>query len=373
MVTSRLKPIASRKKVEAAQKALKDLALQLGAYNKMPTVREICKSLNISGVTAAHALALLGEQGVIVSRQGSGIYVSPRLYQKNIGLVFGSNPFAAGASPFCQLLVEGCQKRALSHNENFSYFLDIPQHLSPEPQPVHADLAEALAKKRLDGILLAMRNSVEQETWLRQQGMPVVSFAGGVVKPYQPGTIGFDVEELTSLAVKSLVHRGCRQLALVSVRRADVPAYEKAMQAMGLSLRSSQVINIQYLPSGQSREQAGRQALEQILAAGPCDGVVVTDDMFAVGVIAAARQQNLVVGRDILIATHANRGSVTLQPSEDFLIRVEVDPGEIVEAMFGFLEQLMTEKTEAHGAAIPLHVLTGNQVNLSNCITDRQS
>ena len=95
-----LKPVQSRRKADAAQSALRELALSLGANAKLPTVREICKAMKISAVTAEVVLSGLEEQGVLTRRQCSGIFVSPRLYQKSVGLVFGRQAFAPGASPF---------------------------------------------------------------------------------------------------------------------------------------------------------------------------------------------------------------------------------------------------------------------------------
>src|SRR5262249_6339644 len=155
-------------------------------------------------------------EAVIVRRQGSGIYVSPRIHQTSIGLVLGRQAFQPGASPFCAMLVDECQRRAQSLDQSFSFFIDLPPGEATEGQPVHADLHEAVTKRRLDGVLLANRHSEAQEAWLREQGVPVVSFAGGVVEPMAPCSVGFDLQAMAALAARELASRGCRRVAMIA-------------------------------------------------------------------------------------------------------------------------------------------------------------
>jgi GntR family transcriptional regulator len=51
------------------------------ADDALPSERTLCEALDISRVTARKALDILIEQGLIVRRQGSGTYITPRLLQ----------------------------------------------------------------------------------------------------------------------------------------------------------------------------------------------------------------------------------------------------------------------------------------------------
>lgn len=47
----------------------------------LPSERELCEALGISRITARKAIDALAEEGLIIRRQGSGNYISPRLEQ----------------------------------------------------------------------------------------------------------------------------------------------------------------------------------------------------------------------------------------------------------------------------------------------------
>ena len=327
--------------------------MSLGANAKLPTVREICKAMKISAVTAEVVLTGLEEQGVLTRRQGSGIYVSPRLYQKSVGLVFGRSAFAPGASPFCGLLIDHSRRRAENHNEIFSFYMDLPGMATEPGCPVHADLAAALGKRTIDGVLLSQRHSAEQERWLRTQ-VPVVTFCGGVAKPFAPGNVGFDLQEMATLAAKELATRGCRRVAMISAYDSGADIFPAALGAVGLPVEPKRLLlPLKENPDNEPRLTIGARAMRQLLAATDApDGVIVMDDMLATGAIAACNEAGRVVGQDVVLASHANRGSPTLQPYEQQLILVEVDPGEIVEAMFDMLEGMMAGRTDHQPAAV---------------------
>jgi DNA-binding LacI/PurR family transcriptional regulator len=69
--------------------------------------------------------------------------------------------------------------------------------------------------------------------------------------------------------------------------------------------------------------------------------VVILDDGLAVGAVIAAERMGLNLMRDVQIATHANKGSPRLRGHEDKLLLLEVDPDEVVAAMFDMLEPQM--------------------------------
>lgn len=365
MATTTLQPIRSRQKVAAAQRSLRDLAFKLGANNKLPTVREMCRALGISAVTIEHVLSGLEEQGVILRRPGSGIYVSPRLYQKNVGLVFGQNAFQPGASPFCAMLVEACQKRAREHNDNFSFYLDMPAGERPAKYPVHADLAEAIERKRIDGMLLVARHSAEQEKWLREQGVPLITFCGGANAPFAPMTVGFDLKELAGKGLDALLAKGSRRIAAITAGKSGAAAFRAVMEGKSLGYEAGWNLNpVEDAPPEASRFELGYQAMRQLLAGNPApDGVMVFDDMLACGAVRAVKESGLAVGADVLIATHCNRGSAVLQHAEEGLVLVEVDLGCITEAMFQGLEQMMANGAVALPAImVPLAARVGSGV-----------
>ena len=105
-----------------------------------------------------------------------------------------------------------------------------------------------------------------------------------------------------------------------------------------------------------TNEEQGYQLMNELFRGwrkGECrgdhypDGVVCTDDMYTRGALVAARKLGLVIGCDVRIATHVNKGSPALNGHEGELTLLEVDLQELIEAMFEMLETLMSgEKPE---------------------------
>jgi len=97
----------------------------------------------------------------------------------------------------------------------------------------------------------------------------------------------------------------------------------------------------------QDREQGYQMAMEAFSPETELrpDGILVTSDNMTQGILPALARLKLEVGRDLQLATHANAGSTTLLGHEQELIRLEFSPKEIVETVFGMLEELMAGRT----------------------------
>lgn len=361
MASVQLKPIRGQRKARQIKQVMRKLAMELGPRARLPTVRDLCDSLDVAKVTLDTALLDLENEGVVDRCHGSGLFVSSRVNQKKIGLVFGRDVFEVGVSPVCRILLQRCQERAGKKDEHFSFYLDLPGlRRESEPAPAHRDLVDDLRAGRLDGLLLVWRRDQNQERWLRRQGIPVVSFVTGEIAA--PGTVHLDYGKMASMGVEALAARGCRKIGLVTPLgdarpyAADRVGFEAALRRLGLTTRPEWIWERpkerrETHVGDETREEQGRRIFLEIFARasdasasrlGMLEGVVVLDDMLTRGGLAALQQMGLHPGRDLHIATHANQGSPVLKGYEDFLARIEVNPDQIVEDMFEMLEQLMT-------------------------------
>ena len=162
-----------------------------------------------------------------------------------------------------------------------------------------------------------------------------------------------DYAGIVRLGVRSLAEQGCRRIGLISCLgtgrsgRTQSAAYRATLAELGLPFRPERVWKRTGTELSNSndgtRGELGYRALLTLLEADrhALDGVVIDDDMTTVGALAAAKKLGVVVGSDLKIATHANKGSLTLIEHEPVLTLMEIDPNELVEAMFGELERLM--------------------------------
>lgn len=355
MPIATIAPVNGTRKREDVKAAVKRMALAVGPNGKLPTVRACCAQLSIAKVTLDAALDDLEAQGVIRRRHGSGIYVTPRIAQKRIGLVFGHDIFDASVSPFYTLLMRRCRERAKSHRERFSFFIDpLPEETGPDGLPVHPDLAEALASEKLHGILLTARNSEAEETWLRAQNVPVVSL--GFTEDSPPPVVTIDHRELIRLGVAALSAQGCRRIGLITPYDRDAPVgrimvhiFKDALKRRHLRLHDAWIWSQSAAPGrdGETRDERGARAFQALFGGGhkTPDGVIIADDMLTRGVLMAARTAGVEVGRNVRIATHANKGSPVLAEWAGRLTLIEVAPDEIVEAMFDLLEAFMAGRS----------------------------
>jgi hypothetical protein len=71
------------------------------------------------------------------------------------------------------------------------------------------------------------------------------------------------------------------------------------------------------------------------------DGIVITNGLMAQGGLMTLSRLGVVMNKDVLVATHANRGSAVLRSYENEIIRMEYDPAEIVQVLFDRLEAQM--------------------------------
>jgi len=379
MSLASLKPISgpARRKQSAGINALLALARKLGPGAKLPTTRELAKALGITGATLTRCLENLESRGVLRCLQGSGIYVEKGVLDRRIGLVFGYNIFAEEESAFGGQILKYCATRAADRHEYFSFFLDLPVMkglMNGTEVPAHQDLSDALKQGKLNGIILVGRNSVEQEDWLRSQGVPVACAEArrGAVSNV-PGIVCFDYESLVFQGLERLKRAGCKQVGLLAVLREHEEMFRQGLRKFNLSTHEKWIFTPpteEPIPQTERRDfhtHVARKFLElnnwkKDKNSLP-DGLIITDDVMTTGACAVFADEGLKIGEDLIICSQANKGSGTLDPLD--VLRVEFDPEDMATALFDVLETMMD------GDALPPspHLLT--PVPLSE-ETDRQ-
>lgn len=353
------KPFQHFNKTRALSEHLVDMARDLGPGAKMPTIRDLQRDLQVSVATLDSALAQLESQKVIERKHGVGIFVSPHLHQKSIGLICEPAFFRA-ASPFWQRLIEEVRERAAAKGDTFRFYLAIPS--GREEVPVHDDLIEDVRARRIEGALFIGHNK-PAVFWLKEQGVPSVAFAG-----WSECSVMLDYGEMVKQAVAALMAQGSRRLALLvpweeGVKPTEAPLYRQSVKALerecakhGLRSYPPYVWHPSVVgPSAgvvASHEEQGFQGTKALLGTSKArreksypNGLISTDDLMTRGALRALAGLKLHVGRDVQVASHANRGSDVLRGFESEVTRIEFDPAAVVQAMFEALEALMAGET----------------------------
>lgn len=331
------------------------MAQRLGAGAKLPTVMELCRDLGVSKITVARALDILAEQGVLVRRHGVGIFVAssiaPRPVLKIVLLCDASLLQKADHSSFWRALIDKIRERSEAGNEYLTLHF-VSENESSEVW--RQQLLNSFSSGQLDGVL-GVHIPTEVADWLHAMGLPAVHYAGSA-----PFVVYVDTDEMVCLAARELKDRGCRRIAIWSA----IAPYTKMpdtylesdksvfslLAAQGTPIEYSNVennldlmLNPTRLTTKSQQEQGYDTAMKVFSRPREQwpDGVFIAEDSTARGVLTAFQKLGIEIGKDVIVASHLNKGSDILLGHEDELILVDVDPAEIVQAMFNSLESLM--------------------------------
>ncbi len=343
-------------KVAQTSAQLETMARSLGDHVRLPGVRELRAQLGVSLTTLQEALGDLEGREVIYRRQGSGIFVSPRRDVRNILMLCDySHIRSASHSPFWDIVADKAMARAASHREQVrSHFTST---LGNEGELLPPALMGEVLSGRVHGIVAA---SIHDDTarGLRQLKVPFVSFGAR-----GQGTVFLAEHTMLHLGVRALKERGCKRIGIwrpvaphqpdssesASVGSQLLQTFADAMREEGLEFEPHCVeynLNLVRGPghiTRLSKQEQGYETAQRVFCPSgeKPDGIVVTDDLMTHGALSALQNMGIQAGRDVQIASHANKGSVVLLGQSERLVLLEFDPSEVVEALFGQLETLM--------------------------------
>lgn len=343
-----VRPVA---KFDQAYAQLSQMAYNLGPDARMPTFASLCAQTRVSKATLDAALGQLEAQGIILRRQGAGIFVSSQL-KRSIALVcdpqFSLEPRLRG---FWELIVREARLRVAGSNFDLAlHFSTLDTDATISGPALHSALIDDIREGRVQGVLTL---GVPDETveLINERGTAVVAFGS-----QGPVSVNMDILDVVKLGVEALAARGCRRVAMWSEtwsgseaekreeKRAAAQVFRHALTARGLEFHNNWL-------RPQARETAAPASFEQALQwvhdvfgsprkSWP-DGLLITNDILTRDVMPALQKLDIVPNRDIAIASHANTDSPVLRPYEDDLTLIEYDSAEIVQAMFDQLETLL--------------------------------
>ena len=351
------------KKVQELVSQVRTMAIQKGPEAKLPTTRELCVQLKTNSATLNEALEELERQNVIYRKRKSGIFVSPKLHRKTICVLFFSRLFTAEAlSPFWVMLWAQFSREMTRRNSLGNEYYHF--HLVPEtptsqgalrPEDLPENVLEMIQSKRVHGVLaVGMENLVYE--WIKQQGLPSVSFAG-------MGSFMLNVysEETVRLAIDDLVAQRCRSIGVwvptISVDDGyyETPAYrEWQSRLIALHLpcyqelfRWGEPIAPDSTYNTNDFQKQGYQLAHTVFGKSEGrkpDGIFITNDLMTNGALAAFDELGVQVGKDVRLASLANAGSPVLANGKvTSLTLIEVDVAELVQTMFSFMERAIME------------------------------
>ncbi len=309
---------------------------QLSAGERLPALRSLADQLQVSVSTLQSALAVLRQQGLVDSRQGSGVYVSDRAGRKRIGILSELDLFDPRIGPHWRSLA-GEVKAGLEA----AGLLPLLYIGNAEPGPGVSDeptcprFWEDAAAGRLDGaVILDVPSTPAWHKRVRDCPIPAV----GALTRY---TAAVDLPGITRAAVARLAGQGCRRLGLIAWR--GEAAFVAAVKSHGLTPCSAWV-RAGLDPAGPG---AGWEEFREIwsAAAGRPDGLVILDDMLFADAQLAMLELGVQVPETLRLAVLTIRDApprVRLP-----LTAFEIDPAEMAAEMVGLLRQRLAGELTA--------------------------
>ncbi len=331
---------------------LRELALQKGPEFKLPTYRELCDLFGVSQTTLNDALDILELQHVLYRKQGSGIYVSPKIHRKTIGVLLKASLLGGAASPFWgnlwNLLAFEAQRRASTRDEYFSFHMIIPRSVDELTLPeefIMLSQAQRLHGVISIGVPATLKSALSED-------IPWISFAA-------PGSygVGQDTHGFIRMGIEHLTRQGCQHIGCwfpywqaddqLSLTMLDIftevvtdlkLTFDSSLVKSGLEvIKSSTQTNLSFQEQGY---QLVMDVFGQKTTRKP-DGLIIADDMLMDGALAAFQTLGIRLNEELKVITHANAGSMLFFDHVPGVNVIEFVPEDIVTALFTLLDTLL--------------------------------
>jgi DNA-binding LacI/PurR family transcriptional regulator len=359
MMISETQPVRSHPKLDETYSRLVSMTAAMEPGTRLPKVTDLCRDLDVSMVTLGKALARLEAEGVLNRKHGLGIFTN-RLYKHSIYVICDPALFrTVDSSPMWSMLLDHLKVRAEAADEKLSLRF---AGLGSGPG-VHLDLRlkQEIRQREMDGVILLGLND-QTTQWIIDQDVKNVGYGSKAqfrVRNDHFAQVTAGVEVLAKADCKRIAYWGT--IAPWRVEDVIIAGQEREKLPFKAALDLHQ---LEYFPElfesgidqanektnmveASLREQGFRLAtrvFSQPRELWP-DGIVTGNDVGTLGALVAMSKLGVRVGRDVLVATHANTGSSVLHGYEDELAIISFAPDKFVRALFGLIEQLIEGKT----------------------------
>ncbi len=294
---------------------------QLPPGAQLPTSHELCARLQINYKTAHQAMATLAKEGYVTrqARRGTVVKGIPR---RGVVAIYSFPDYFSldGKHEYYRLIMGHLGRLLENHGRVHRQYLgsDTPE----TPNLACDDLLKHLVGGMLCGVLLVKppQNMEELVAQGRALHVPVVALLhSGLTVDY---SVSVDFLGFVRSAAQHLYQQGSRRIGVIfnspSYAFRDLGLVAESFEQSGCTAKSSWMIG------HAGTEEGGYEAAVNMPLA-ELDGLIIKDDVMALGVERRLRELNVNVPRDLKVATFWNRGSrlsLTL-PFERFEMDVE--------------------------------------------------
>ncbi len=276
------------------------------AGDKLPSESRLARHFGVSLLTLREAMNSLAQDGLVDRQQGSGTFVRAVSPRSTVGVLLDHNIGQANFPFFSRRVFQ--EVRRLLNAEGYlarGYIGFKDFTATRDPGVTSPEFVEDIRAHRLQGLVIvggALEDSLLRE--IERQGIPMVSMNSA-------STAGLQSLPLIAAGVQHLVGQGRRRLAMLgwSSRDAAVPLsthVQEALAAHGLPYHPEWVRDDLH-PAWPG---AGWEVFREIWFCGEKpDGLLILDDVLSQGVASAIAELGIRVPDQLMVVSHANKGS----------------------------------------------------------------
>lgn len=336
----------------------------------MVTIKDVAKKTGVSPSTVSRVIAdspsISRETKKKVRKAMKKLGYYPNVNARNlvvqstkaIGVVMPSSADKALQNPFFPEVLRGIG--SVTHQMKYSLTLSTGQ----TENEIYSEVERLVYGSVVDGIILLYSRLNDRVTnFLLEKDFPFVI----VGKPYENENKITYVDNDNVTAAKELtghlIEKGHRKIAFIGgssdlfVTRNREAGYKKALQKADIPTCDSYQIHAEFLKSG------GREAVKNLLSLETVPtGIVVTDDLMALGVMSTLEEHGVRVPQDISLVSFNNL--YLSQITRPALTTVDVQIYELgVQSTKALIEKTANKDEPAKRIIVPHQIIHRNSVN----------
>ncbi len=272
---------------------------------RLPTIREMADSFNVSVVTVHKAVSELKDEGLLYSRPHKGIFLSNTgkefFRTKETSLIFGLTflDIFNQQGVYLQEVSRGAMEFSVRENIGISLFSTQSVEVNPEENPL---FWKRLKEKKVDGLILATWFPAKDVIMLKEEHTPFVWLDNDI--PFENiNCVLFDDFEAIRLAVNYCKGKKIKKLGIINywLEEQVVAICRTYLKEKGYKNDIFTERPVDVVKENIEKKSAYKQAGE-LLDKGT-DGLIVGGEISLAGVMQAVMERGLKIPDDIVIVT----------------------------------------------------------------------
>ncbi len=324
---------------------------QLQAGQSLPTNEQFGAQLNVARKTVQQAIATLAREQYVERRRGKGTFVKGAPLRGVVGIVTSFDVIGTKAPPYYQGMAQRFHDRLASEGHSHRFYLMTGD--ADGANAAGSDLMSDLDRRALSGILMLNYKPYMSDALdlAHRTHVPIVALASTY-----PGPISIrpDGHAFLRMAAEHLAQQGRRRIGVIYIEY-DNTQVPPAPQLLELIEAAGCQSDPEWLIGDAINEHASYQAVAR-LPLEELDGLLIADDVPALGVDRFLCEAGIHVPDQLLVTTWWNQG-LGLNLSLPF-VRIGWDVDDIAADAMNMLQHAMAgHRLTEPRRAVPPRVL----------------